>query len=123
MKKILILLLLYFINCEKSDIANVGLGGEFDVVLPGDPSTGFKWYLDNMSQLSKNKIIIPRDISSSGVGRYLPSKNPKKGSKGIFIFGFKAIKESENPVIVRFVYKNKANKIKDQKIMKYRVKK
>jgi hypothetical protein len=76
-----------------------------------------------MSQLSKNKIIIPRDISSSGVGRYLPSKNPKKGSKGIFIFGFKAIKESENPVIVRFVYKNKANKIKDQKIMKYRVKK
>ena len=123
MKKILILLLLYFINCEKSDIQTVGIGRDFDVILPGVPSTGFKWYLVNMSQLSKNNIIIPRDISSSGVGRFVPLKKPRKDAKGIFIFGFKIIKESENIVVMRFVYKNSSNKIKDEKIMKYRVKK
>ena len=119
MKKILILLLLYFINCDKT--ANVVVGSEFDVFLQGDPSTGFKWYLENISELSKNQILIPRKISKSGIGRYLPAKNHKGGIRGIFIFGFKANKESQKPVICKFVLKNSSNKIKEVKILKYRV--
>jgi predicted secreted protein len=121
MKKILILLLLYFINCDKT--ANVVVGSEFDIFLQGDPSTGYKWYLQNISELIKNQILIPRGISKSGIGRYQPSKNHKHGYKGIFIFGFKANKESQKPVTCKFVYKNSSNHVKEEKILKYRVQK
>jgi hypothetical protein len=117
MKKILILLLLYFINCDKT--ANVVVGSEFNVFFQGDRSTGYKWYLENISELIKNQILIPRGISKSGIGRFQPTKNVKH--MGIFIFGFKANKESQKPVICKFVLKNSSNKIKEVKILKYRV--
>ena len=114
MKKILILILLYFINCKK-EVINQTVGGEFDIVLEGNPKTGFKWYLANIKELLKERIIIPRGISNSGIGRYKPLSKPHKGNIGIFIFGFKANKESQKPVICKFVLKNSSNKIKEVK--------
>ena len=120
MKKILILILLYFINCKK-EVINQTVGGEFDIVLEGNPKTGFKWYLANIKELLKERIIIPRGISNSGIGRYKPLSKPHKGNIGIFIFGFTTKKNSNKIVKLRFVHKNSANKIKDEKIYNMKI--
>ena len=110
MKKILFFLLLVFVISEKMNLVKKE-GEEFTITIPGNPTTGYNWYLDNQNQLNDNVITV-LNLSKAGIGQYVPNPNPQRlsGSGGNFVFKFKANKASPNPKILRFIYKRSWNK-------------
>ena len=110
MKKILFFLLLAFVISEKMNLEKKE-GEEFTITIPGNPTTGYNWYLDNQNQLNDNVITV-LNLSKAGIGQYVPNPNPQRlsGSGGNFVFKFKANKASPNPKILRFIYKRSWNK-------------
>ena len=122
MKKILFFLLLAFLISEKRNLVKKQ-GEEFTITIPGNPTTGYNWYLDNHNQLNDN-VITALNLSKAGIGQYVPNPNTQKvsGAGGNFVFKFKANKASPNPKILRFVYKRSWMKtIAKEKIYKVTV--
>ena len=105
MKKILFFLLLAFVISEKMNLVKKE-GEEFTITIPGNPTTGYNWYLENYLQLN-DKVITPLNLNKNGLGKYIPSSNPQhvSGRGGIFVFKFKANKASESVKLLKFIYK------------------
>jgi predicted secreted protein len=73
----------------------VPVGGQFDVALKGNASTGFQWQLDGIDGAA---------VQQTGKAEYVLDKNPKRmaGVGGKFVFHFKVRKAAKTNV--RFAY-------------------
>ncbi|ORX41843.1 hypothetical protein BCR36DRAFT_170522 [Piromyces finnis] len=83
----------------------VGEGSFFDVRLPGNPSTGYNWSLDNIDDI-KDTVELLKNENGLSDYYYIPN-NPDPmliGGGGSYIFKFQVKKTDKLPTL-KFVYK------------------
>ncbi len=84
---------------------------KFILEVEGNPTTGYKWYLENAEIVAKNKILFPNNLDSNGSGVFFNSNKEKNLINGIYHFQFIA-KEQGNEKLVFSYYKDPKERIK-----------
>ena len=82
-------------------------GEVFNVLLNGNPTTGYQWMLENNDQLSVDAVRA-LNVNERNVGEYVKASsngNSMVGVGGYYDFKFKAGKPSNDLITLNFVYK------------------
>ena len=85
-------------------------GEVFNVLLNGNPTTGYQWMLENNDQLGVGAVRA-LNLNERNVGEYIKATNTNSGNSmvgvgGYYNFKFKAGNTSSNALItLNFVYK------------------
>jgi predicted secreted protein len=100
---VMLLLMVFPVACrttmpppdESVPVILVTVGQEFEIRLPGNPSTGFTWAIEH----------LPRFLGQSGKEEYLPDRTAgsRIGAGGTYIWRFRASAAGEDEV--RFMYR------------------
>ncbi len=96
---------------ENSSYLPIRKNDEFILEVEGNPTTGYKWYLENAEIVAKNKILFPLNLDSNGSGVFFTSNKEKNLINGIYHFQFIA-KEQGNEKLVFSYYKDPKERIK-----------
>lgn len=114
-----VVLLIYILFCSLKCVfadeitLKTKVGEEFQVVLPSNPTTGFRWALGK--KLDKNKISL---VSSD----YVPSKPQLTGSGGNEVWIFKAVKSGKTKILFEYSRSWEKGKISERKIYNIEIK-
>ena len=84
-------------------------GEVFNVLLNGNPTTGYQWMLENNDQLSVDAVRA-LNVNERNVGEYVKATSTNSGNSmvgvgGYYDFKFKAGKPSNDLITLNFVYK------------------
>ena len=84
-------------------------GEVFNVLLNGNPTTGYQWMLENNDQLSVD-VVRALNVNERNVGEYVKASSTNSGNSmvgvgGYYNFKFKAGKPSNDLITLNFVYK------------------
>ena len=84
-------------------------GEVFNVLLNGNPTTGYQWMLENNDQLSVD-VVRALNVNERNVGEYVKATSTNSGNSmvgvgGYYDFKFKAGKPSNDLITLNFVYK------------------
>ena len=130
-KLFLSLCLLAFISCE-AQIFEVNTNGnavnsftikkglQFKLKLPGNPTTGYSWFLLNLKNLTESEFVSNVDTNEDGsAGGYVPTEKENEngeqidGAGGDFYFTFEAVAKTSEPVNFLFSYQRPWEGIND----------
>ena len=104
---------------EQASYLPVKNGEEFIIEVEGNPSTGYKWYLDNAEIVAKNKVLFPFNLDSQASGLFYNSHKDSSINNGIYHFHFSA-KKPGNEKLVFAYYKQPKERV--DKIIEIHVK-
>ena len=105
MKKIILILLFTIISNIDVQSMTVKEGDKFEIKLNGNPSTGYSWYLENVSELNDGSITA-LNLSKNGRGKFVSKEGIGRiGAGGVFHFSFLANKVTNSPLVLKFAYK------------------
>lgn len=96
---------------ENSSYLPIRKNDEFILEVEGNPSTGYKWYLENAELVAKNRILFPLNLDNNGSGIFFNSNKEKNLINGIYHFHFLA-KEQGNEKLVFSYYKDSKERIR-----------
>ncbi|KAG4104591.1 hypothetical protein H8356DRAFT_1028308 [Neocallimastix lanati (nom. inval.)] len=88
---------------------DVNENSSFNIILNGNPTTGYSWFLENVDELRASNIIEPINLDEhNGSKNYISdaNKNAMCGVGGVFVFKFKANKANRKEIPkLSFIYK------------------
>ena len=88
-------------------------GKDFALKFRGNPSTGYTWVLLNTEAV--NGPLLGINFDDDGIGSYVPNSTDKNllGGSGHFYYRFKALKVSNEPLVLNFSYRRIWGKIQN----------
>ena len=95
---------------ENGSYLPVRNGEDFIIEVEGNPSTGYKWYLDNAEVVAKNKVLFPLNLDNKGSGQFYNSHKDNTILNGIYHFQFSAKKQGNEKLFFSY-YKQSDKKI------------
>ena len=102
---------IFEISPSDGQLVKVSVKDQFSFVLPGNPTTGYQWVLDNSEEIKNSKLLDYLNADQNG--RYVqdPSLTLMVGVGGKFYFDFKA--KSKGTVHAKFSYRRPWEKESD----------
>jgi len=90
-------------NNEQEENIEIGVSKKFEIVLNGNITTGYNWFLENGT--TNNLYIKALNLSDDNTGEYLKGNHPPGwcGGSGSLHFIFEAT--AEGIQVLNFVYK------------------
>ena len=91
-------------NGLKEFTVDVKEGEEFALKLRGNPTTGYSWFLLNPDDVTGS--LQASNLTSEGKATYVPDSNDPMlvGGGGAYYYKFKALKVSNEPKVLNFLY-------------------
>ena len=91
---------------SKDSEIKVKSGSEFNIKIPGNPTTGYSWYLTNDEEL-KSAGLEPSNLNEYKSADYAQNSHPKGmvGVGGCFDFKFKLSNDKKNVPDIKLAYK------------------
>ena len=96
---------------ENGSYLPVKSGEDFIIEIEGNPSTGYKWALENAEVVAKNKVLFPLNLDTNGSGLFYNSNKEKSMLNGIYHFHFNTKKQGNEKLIFSY-YKESQQSIK-----------
>ena len=93
-------------NGEKYASVAVKVGDVVSIILSGNPTTGFNWFLTNTEE-AQEEGVVPLNLNEFNSGEYIPDHNEPgvAGSGGKFVFKFRTENKVKGSFDLDFIYK------------------
>jgi predicted secreted protein len=90
---------------ENSSYLPIRKNDQFILEVEGNPTTGYKWYLENAELVAKNKILFPLNLDNNGSGVFFNSSKEKNLINGIYHFHFLAKQQGNEKLVFSTIYR------------------